>query len=99
MQNQRTPGRSTERTKSVREARANVVLWRPDILVAPGAILASLGEVSNGTGVRHGMDVRWRSERARLSAALDVAAGVRLDRLLDPPSVPVAGIITERGWR
>jgi hypothetical protein len=77
-----------------------VVLWRPEILVAPGAILASLGEAAQGQGGRHGTDARTRTERARLSAALDAyRAGIGLDPFIEPPSVPLAGLITERGWR
>ncbi|MBI2217253.1 MAG: hypothetical protein HYU51_08150 [Candidatus Rokubacteria bacterium] len=100
MQNRRTPGTASEIANHVRETGTDVVLWRPDILVAPGAILASLGEAAHVSAARHGGEGRGRTERERVSAALDLyRAGLGLDPLLEPPSIPRAGLITERGWR
>jgi hypothetical protein len=100
MLNRRTPGTADETATHVRETPAGVVLWHPDILVAPGAILASLSEAAHVSAARHGGEGRGRTERERVSAALDLyRAGLGVDPLLEPPSIPRGGLITERGWR
>jgi hypothetical protein len=95
MQTRPTPGTVIEGTNSVRETRSGVVLWRPDILVAPGAMLASLGE-AHQAGPRHGGESRGRWPWP--SATLDLSgAASRANTLLPPPSVPHAHMMLQRG--
>jgi hypothetical protein len=97
MQTRKTPDTPPDRAKNARDTRT-VVLWRPDIRVAPGAILASL----QGTwhSVAAGGDTWARSERARLDAALDAYRTRRgVVALPDMPTISVPTHNTERGLR
>jgi hypothetical protein len=97
MQTRRTPGTPPDRSKNARDTHT-VVLWRPDIRVAPGAILASLqGTWHSAAG---GGETRTRSERSRLDAALDAyRTGRGVVALPDMPTIPIPTHTTERGLR
>jgi hypothetical protein len=88
-------GSSTDRPKTVRASGSQVVLWQPEIVLAPGAALASLEESRHVAGPRPAAE-------AMLSASglVDPVRADLLRRAAAPAGVrPGAGLIPEGGWR
>lgn len=94
MQTQRPARTSTDRSKSVRN-NPSIVLWRPDIVLASGAILTSLSGGRETASDASAHDAR--PVRERVSPVTPSRLSTVLGELLAGPAVHIAS--TERAWR
>lgn len=99
MQTKRPARISTDRAKSVRPSAPGIVLWRPDIVLASGAILASLawGWDAGATRVAESATPDGRSGRDRLGTFPRVSAA--FGDLLTRPAIHVANSADVQVWR
>ena len=92
MQTKRPARTSTERTRTERPS-PSVVLWRPDIVLASGAVLTSLAERRDGgSASSDGGAFDARPSRDRLAPMPSI-------EILTRSSIHIPVDFSERGWR